>query len=158
LYYSLSYFTNVLLFVSFADVSCVSLHQQPAHVVKEEEQITASEIADERLDGDDGERDEDDEEMMEKMRANMHSFGTSDGDGILTTAASLFEDTLGLSFGSSIAAVAGISSQGHQQSSFNDDLSLMVGRPDEDGYFHCPAESCDRKHLLKVHKESPGYY
>ncbi|XP_050072661.1 uncharacterized protein LOC126560750 [Anopheles maculipalpis] len=91
---------------------------------------------------------EEDAHMEEHLGAHLHRFGL--GDGIIPPAAvvaALCEDTLGLAFDSSMAGSANQGQQ--QQSSFNDDLALMVGRPDEHGFFHCPADACDRKYKIK---------
>ncbi|XP_053673958.1 serine-rich adhesin for platelets-like [Anopheles nili] len=176
----------------------MELYGSQMDIVKEEEKITDSIIADSavHVSDQDGENEYpvDEDEMVAKIHSTLHQFEANDGN--VTTAASLFEESLGLSFGSSISVVGGSANQTHQQGSLNDDIALMVGRPDGDGYFHCPADSCDRKykikysllrhlrnecnadrryscpkcdkrfsysfilnrHLLKVHKESPGYY
>ncbi|EAA09518.3 AGAP005245-PI [Anopheles gambiae str. PEST] len=142
------------------------------------------------------EEEEENVEDGDQMDVTLHRLGAD--EGILVPSASLFEDG---HFGMAFTTAAGGSGAAHHYhhqppSSLNDDLALMVGRPDDRGFFHCPADSCDRKykikysllrhlrnecnadrryscpkckkkfsyafilnrHLLNVHKESPGYY
>uniref|UniRef100_A0A182IXX6 Uncharacterized protein n=1 Tax=Anopheles atroparvus TaxID=41427 RepID=A0A182IXX6_ANOAO len=87
--------------------------------------------------------------LREKASGLLPRYGTS-GGGLLTTSASLFEESLGLSF-----APAGVGANHYQEHQpvppepLNDDIALMVGRPDELGYFQCPIGTCDRKYKIK---------
>uniref|UniRef100_A0A182MHK9 C2H2-type domain-containing protein n=1 Tax=Anopheles culicifacies TaxID=139723 RepID=A0A182MHK9_9DIPT len=179
------------------DLSCPEL--LASHIVKEEQTITGGGPVSDDEDhlGHDGEFPDD----METLKQQLHRF---DGGGSTTGATSAHcEEALGLSFevsmGGTMAGRANLPGHHHHHppsSAINDDLALLVGRPDERGYFHCPADACDRKykikysllrhlrnecnadrrhscpmcnkkfsyafilnrHLLNVHKESPGFY
>uniref|UniRef100_A0A4Y0BLY9 BTB domain-containing protein n=1 Tax=Anopheles funestus TaxID=62324 RepID=A0A4Y0BLY9_ANOFN len=120
------------------DIPCAEL--LTSDIVKEEEKITASVMVNEDhgTGNEDGEYPDDAQTLEQQLGAHLHQFG-----GV----SALCEETLGLSYDASIATVTGRGGlPPHQQSSLNDDLALLVGRPDERGYFHCPADSCDRKY------------
>uniref|UniRef100_A0A182HNU2 Uncharacterized protein n=1 Tax=Anopheles arabiensis TaxID=7173 RepID=A0A182HNU2_ANOAR len=95
------------------------------------------------------EEEEENVEDGDQMDITLHRLGAD--EGILVPSASLFEDG---HFGMAFTTAAGGSGAAHHYhhqppSSLNDDLALMVGRPDDRGFFHCPADSCDRKYKIK---------
>lgn len=166
-------FTNILFFsVLFPDGACTAQTGQERlqlKVVKCEENATITTpvaLASEGFACDNGapkeekeQEEEEEEENVEdgdQMDVTLHRLGAD--EGILVPSASLFEDG---HFGMAFTTAAGGSGAAHHYhhqppSSLNDDLALMVGRPDDRGFFHCPADSCDRKYETNLCDRFPS--
>ncbi|XP_035911656.1 uncharacterized protein LOC118512004 [Anopheles stephensi] len=122
--------------------NAAALLESDGGVVKEEAKITVSVIEGEGIaagDGVEGVSDAD-----HHLGAHLHRFGLGDGSIPPAVAALCEEDALGLAF-----QPGGAIHQGQQQGALQDDFALMVERPAEHGFFHCPADSCDRKYKTK---------